>query len=810
MADTTKRAEIILAMKDELTAASSEAVDQLKQINEGIRDLSKSTEDNKSTMSGWQMTMIAVNQGLEIGQKAVEAFKKVWEFSKEGAAIQRIGAQFKATAEEAGMDADRLLASMDKAAHGTVDDEELMQAATRSLTQGVIKNADDMTKFMEIARASSVRFGGDTAQAFQQIMYATEVGAQRTLKATIGVVDFQKAYDDLANKLGKRKQDLTDEEQLQARVNAVLEKGADLVKKVGDAGEDAATRMQRFETRVANIGDELKTGATDAILPFLDGLDLLEKSLHENMRSVPMLQAEYQYLSDVFGANSQQAQFVKQELDKATEAEAQLAQTTEEKAVRAGMAQVRVLEAQTRAIGDLGVGMRNQQDVYNTLDAVMSNTQARQQLIASQINMTIPPLDLALQYTDIETKRADIVAKLDELDEKIAANGPRRTAVVSNQKMTEEQRQVTLLKLAAAQEDLSTIQRKSGESDAEYALRLETTKQKVDDLSTSLGTHTAVLGGATKAQLEQRDALQGQLDEFDKAAEKQKAVDVFNAISESVKSGALSAQEGSARLGELNKVAHLYSETALSAAQNQLALIAAMTNPKSEDWLGLLIKSSDALDGMTAKESAATTSVSKPIAESSRLLDIHNRKLEEMESKQDESIMKSKEGWGAIPGMLDAAQKRYDSLRRDSIEPTTKATQAAVKEVDNLSRSWGMVPRDVTTNYKINITGEVPTKPPMPNERARGGPVEPLQAYTVGENGPETLLMGSAGGYVVPHARGGGRQSGGEISVMVKVEAGAFQFMGVTAADAELITARVSQQLAAKMRSVISNPVGVT
>ncbi len=42
----------------------------------------------------------------------------------------------------------------------------------------MITNANDLTQFMEIARASTVRFGGDTASAFQSIMYATEIGAQ--------------------------------------------------------------------------------------------------------------------------------------------------------------------------------------------------------------------------------------------------------------------------------------------------------------------------------------------------------------------------------------------------------------------------------------------------------------------------------------------------------------------------------------------------------------------------------------------------------------------------------------------------------
>ncbi len=43
--------------------------------------------------------------------------------------------------------------------------------------------------------------------------------------------------------------------------------------------------------------------------------------------------------------------------------------------------------------------------------------------------------------------------------------------------------------------------------------------------------------------------------------------------------------------------------------------------------------------------------------------------------------------------------------------------------------------------------------------RAGGGPVLPGMSYNVGENGPETLVMGRSGGYVIPNS--GGRSGGG-------------------------------------------------
>lgn len=40
-----------------------------------------------------------------------------------------------------------------------------------------------------------------------------------------------------------------------------------------------------------------------------------------------------------------------------------------------------------------------------------------------------------------------------------------------------------------------------------------------------------------------------------------------------------------------------------------------------------------------------------------------------------------------------------------------------------------------------------------------GGPVVPGRTYTVGEEGPERLVMGGAGGFVVPNSGGGGGEA---------------------------------------------------
>lgn len=607
----------------DLSKSEQAATDSTRQQTEAAKGLAEQTvnvgQQNRSAVG----TFTELNSAIQLGQFALGKFKEAWDFAKEGAAIERIGAQFNQVAGDFGVNGDQLVAAMDRAAKGTIDDEELMQTATRALTQGVITNAQDLTKFVEIARASAVRFGGDTTQALQSILYATEVGAQRQLKATIGVVDFSRAYDELAARLGKRKQDLTDEEQLQARVNAVLAKGDDLIKKVGTSSDDTATKLQRLETRLKDFSDQVKVGAVDLLSEAIDhstefnivlGQNVTETDRYTN--ALKLQSQGYQYMfNNQLGAVTIMKEQARAEIDTKQTTD-NLGQGITNLASTQDRLQTIIMNSTARlnpynlALNEwnssqtlVDRGARNLADTQDLLqNKIMSSSSALEAYnaaVKAQGAILADQFSLAMTYTKSEESRAALEEKLAALNDKIASQGIAHTTIVANQKMTEDQRALALQKLTVAQEDVLQIQRKANETDAEYALRVSEAKSKVDTLTKSLGEHTAVVGGATKAQLEQKQALEDQIAAFDKASEIQRATDIFNAVATAIKSGSLSAEQGADRLEALNKVSHIYSQTALDEAKNQLALLAAFTDPKSEAWYSLLVKSQGALDGVS-------------------------------------------------------------------------------------------------------------------------------------------------------------------------------------------------------------------
>lgn len=275
----------------ELSKALADAQVHLDQSGKAIQDLSGKVEESDKRFKIFHLTLTDIQAAFGLVQQGIGYFKQAWDFAKEGAAIERINAQFNNMAANVGVDADNLVKALDKAAHGTVDDEELMQTATRALALGLTTNTKDLVGLMEVARASSVAFGGDTATAFERISTAVENLTPRALKQAGIIVDLKSAYEAYAKAQGKIPDQLSDEEKRQALLNQVLAKGADLIKKVGDAGEDAATRMSRFEARAANLIDELKTGAVDALDPWLIKIDTLQTMLDPTASDVDKLKA---------------------------------------------------------------------------------------------------------------------------------------------------------------------------------------------------------------------------------------------------------------------------------------------------------------------------------------------------------------------------------------------------------------------------------------------------------------------------------------------------------------------------------------
>lgn len=713
---TTDDLLLRIAYLEENKEALSRAADTLDQMTESERALSqenKNLADSSEQVSGgfskMQAGIVTLQAGIGVAEMVIGKFKEAWNFAKEGAEIRRIQEQFDNMAASINTDANKLLAGLDKAAHGTVDDEALMQTATRAMALGIASNSQDLIGLMEIARASSVAFGGDTSAAFERISYAVENLAPRALKQSGIIIDLTKAYEDYSKKLGKTADQLTDEEKRQALLNQTLEKGAELVKRIGDQGEDAATKMARFETKVADLGDQIKSAAVDAIEPWLDRFDMIETAFDANASEVDKARATYaMFLSQGLNPNSEAMLLLKQRIDELN-----------------------------KSLGDTNLFASSTKGV---MDALTTSIKAAQAAIegnkATDISKLTPEKqqEATSAYQSFQTKLSDIEVKGDSerikaandaqkaLAELEASNGQRRADIISRFASDEAGR---LTDFTDKRVDILT-----NYADTERQITLQQNQDRLK-LAQSYGYEVQRMEEAHQLDLQRMQQDHGR--NIRKLAESRDAL----------------AIEDEQETYEINR----------SRAEEDYQIQA---RQKSEDYARQLADQNAA----AAQQRAAAKA-----AEEKQLADLKENFIKQ-DAKYHESYVKQlgdldKATADQRTKIQDAeAQKLNDIATNQANERAQATTQWTQWRNEHeiffageraLYDNFLKYTRDQLTAYvKGGTVSTSPTVAPGPpnSVRAGGGNVDPFGVYLVGERGPETLYMGRQGGYVSPGAGG--------------------------------------------------------
>lgn len=132
-------------------------------------------------------------------------------------------------------------------------------------------------------------------------------------------------------------------------------------------------------------------------------------------------------------------------------------------------------------------------------------------------------------------------------------------------------------------------------------------------------------------------------------------------------------------------------------------------------------------------------------------LDVQQSALQEA-AAADQLHQKWAEQAGAGYTASDSALNQRVALEqlRDTLAPGSPLRAFLQQYIDALNTQ---IPREITTHVRIVQDQRVDQAGGIQTARASGGPVVPGRVYTVGESGPETLVMGQNGGYVIP---GGG------------------------------------------------------
>lgn len=212
--------------------------------------------------------------------------KEIWNWTgAAAAALEPIEKGFDRLSKKAWIVADKMLSSMKKASLGTVSDFNLMTAANKAYSLGVVSNIDQMTTLMEIARVKGQAMGRTMNEALDDIVTGLGRGSAMILD-NLGIVvnqtEAQKAY---AESIGKTVEQLSEREKKQALINAVVAQGKTELEALWETALGFADKQGKFLITLENIA----TLFGKTLLPSIWGAyDKLNAWLDQHIKSIEL------------------------------------------------------------------------------------------------------------------------------------------------------------------------------------------------------------------------------------------------------------------------------------------------------------------------------------------------------------------------------------------------------------------------------------------------------------------------------------------------------------------------------------------
>lgn len=201
---------------------------------------------------------------------AVKLGDRLVELAETGAAAERLAEGFDTLAARSQVDSGLLLNALKEASRGTISEYELMEQANKAWYLGIANNVQQYAELMKIAEVKSKDLGISTVKYWERLTSALASGMPITMRQLGIVIDTDQAYRDWAAIIGVAAGELTDQEKVQARVNAVLADGEPTLRRWEEAERDAMTVTQDFRAATADLALEIQKELLPVLMPAID------------------------------------------------------------------------------------------------------------------------------------------------------------------------------------------------------------------------------------------------------------------------------------------------------------------------------------------------------------------------------------------------------------------------------------------------------------------------------------------------------------------------------------------------------------
>lgn len=270
-----------------------EASDELRDVKKATEELTDSVDQQAKATEKGAFKWTELRSQIELAKKGVEALKKVYEFAREGAALERLEQSSHELAQSMGVDMDEIVEAVSRASRKTISEWDIMAAANKMMLLGVTTDADQMAQVMWSAMERGRAMGRTTMEAFNDIAVGVGRVSPLILDNLGYVFDADTLYSEWAATLGTTADQLDENEKKQALLNMVI-------KDAKAPTEDALESMERFEVSMDEATVTVKQFLTTALLPtiegfntFVAGTDPLDDALRQHIRTI--IEADWAY-----------------------------------------------------------------------------------------------------------------------------------------------------------------------------------------------------------------------------------------------------------------------------------------------------------------------------------------------------------------------------------------------------------------------------------------------------------------------------------------------------------------------------------
>ncbi len=187
-----------------------------------------------------------LNQGLEVVNKIGGAMGTALDFTRQAAMAAEAKQSFESYTRTVGVSAETMLNKLRVASNGTISDVELVKTASKAMSLGVTKDADEMSNLLLVARNKARLFGMDTSQAFEDIVTGIGRGSPMILD-NLGI-QIPQALKDMEGGIKSA-------DGVQAILNATLADGMKQIQDMGGVADSAADSYRRAAASVQNLKD---------------------------------------------------------------------------------------------------------------------------------------------------------------------------------------------------------------------------------------------------------------------------------------------------------------------------------------------------------------------------------------------------------------------------------------------------------------------------------------------------------------------------------------------------------------------------